>query len=339
MTTRETTKETTRVSKKKLREYRQVLGDRDMAALRSVRLCRFLKTGQAARLHFGDAVTPSAGLRAATRALSRLHGMGLVRPLVRRIGGTRAGSTSYVWTARTAGLELLRMDENAGGDTGGPQAAEPGPQGTPRKRDFEPTYIFLKHTLTVAELYTRLATMDGIRLARAEFEPTCWRGFSTAFSANAALKPDFYAVTASGGYEDHWFFEVDLDTEAPIRIIRKCEVYGRYYLTGNEQRKNGIFPRVAWVVPDEKRRDALKRHIGEHLSGYAALFAVVTFDGFGALVSGGAGSAALDASCDETINGDENENVNEDENEDENDGKALPQDSGGPCGGTWDAEL
>jgi hypothetical protein len=87
-----------------------------------------------------------------------------------------------------------------------------------------------------------------------------------------------YAVTATDGYEDHWFFEIDMDTEAPTRIIKKCENYGRYYLTGSEHNRIGVFPKVAWIVPTEKRKETIERHIREHLSEYVDLFVVVVAD-------------------------------------------------------------
>jgi len=261
-----------RISKSKLIEYNRDLSERDKAVLRSVKICKFIKTDQAGRLHFGGAASPSAALRAVTRTLTKLHGMGLIQPLRRRIGGVRAGSTSYVWTLKAAGAELLRLGESA-------------PPLKHRRRVFEPTYIFLKHTLAVSELYTRLRTTTN--LIRAEFEPSCWRGYTTAFGVNVTIKPDLYAITTADGYEDHWFFEVDLDTEAPSRIMRKCEVYGRYCLTGNEQKLSGLFPQVVWIVPDEKRKQTLQRHIRENLSEYADLFVVITFDDLDALIRAG----------------------------------------------------
>ncbi|MCL2082069.1 MAG: replication-relaxation family protein [Oscillospiraceae bacterium] len=252
-----------RITKSKLEKYKQVLSSRDKEILQSIQKCKFIKTDQIGRLHFGSATTPSAGLRAATRKLTKLHKMGLVQTLRRRIGGVRAGSTSYVWTLTTAGRVLL---------------------GEKPTRPYEPTYIFLKHTLAVSELYTRLYTSH--KLMKADFEPTCWRKSGT-------LKPDLYAVTENGEFEDYWFFEVDLDTEAPSRIMRKCESYGKYCLSGIEQEEKGVFPKVVWLVPDEKRRGTLYRYIGEHLSEYAQLFAVITFDDLDKVVIDGAGESYI----------------------------------------------
>jgi hypothetical protein len=110
------------------------------------------------------------------------------------------------------------------------------------------------------------------------------------FEANVTIKPDLYALTSVGGYEYHWFFEVDLNTEAPTRIIRKCENYGRYYMTGLEQQKNGVFPKVAWIVPDEKRKKTILRHIRESLREYADLFTAITFDELDTLLNNDEGA-------------------------------------------------
>jgi len=265
----------TRISIKKLREYNHALSERDKDILHSIQKCGFIKTSQVGRLHFGEASTPASALRSTSYALAKLHKMGLVQPLRRRIGGVRAGSSSYVWTLREAGVELLRLCEN------NPKAKQ-----KPRKRVHEPTYIFLRHTLAIAELYTYLRT--NTKLIKAEFEPSCWRGYTTMHGVNVTLKPDLYAITTANGYEDHWFFEVDLDTEAPSRIMRKCESYGRYCISGQEQEKHNVFPQVVWIVPTEKRKQTLIRYIADNLSEYADLFVVITFEDLPALLQSGA---------------------------------------------------
>ena len=260
-----------RISKRKLEEYNQTLHERDKAILHSIKKCKFLKSDQVGRLYFRGSINPTARLRAASRSLAKLHRLGLIQPLKRRIGGSSAGSASYVWTLKMAGVDLLRLGEEA----------TPTKSKT-RKRIYEPTYIFLKHTLAVAELYTYLRT--NTNLISADFEPVCWRTYNKSFGVATTLKPDLYAITVADGYEDHYFFEMDLDTEAPIRIMRKCESYGRYYLAGQEQKRTGVFPRVVWVVPTQKRKEALRRHIHENLGGYEDLFAITTLEGLPQLV-------------------------------------------------------
>jgi len=71
------------------------------------------------------------------------------------------------------------------------------------------------------------------------------------------LKPDLYAVTASGDYEDHWFCEIDRATESMPTLLKKCVQYEAYRRTGAEQDRLGVFPLVVWVVPDDAQADKL----------------------------------------------------------------------------------
>ena len=114
----------------------------------------------------------------------------------------------------------------------------------------------MEHTLAVSELHTQLLGIEGITLTDIQFEPACWRSYH-----GTALKPDLYAVTTDGKYEDSWFFEIDLATEAPSRVVSKCEQYQEYYRSGVEQSKHGIFPLVVWIVPSAKRRATLQGQI------------------------------------------------------------------------------
>ena len=68
------------------------------------------------------------------------------------------------------------------------------------------------------------------------------------------LKPDLAVVTATAKFEDHWFFEVDLASEPPSRIIRTCLNYQEYRRSGVEQRRLGLFPAVVWIVPTGRRK-------------------------------------------------------------------------------------
>jgi hypothetical protein len=96
-----------------------------------------------------------------------------------------------------------------------------------------------------------------------------------------------YAVTESAKYEDYWFFEVDLDTEAPSRVIRKCEVYVTYYQSGNEQQQTDIFPFVVWLTPNKKRQATILKYIQQELGDYSKLFTVITAEDLDTLISTG----------------------------------------------------
>ena len=258
---------------KQLKKLNHRMFDRDRDILREILKCRYITTAQIRRLHFLDAATPSAGLRAASRALSKLKDYGLIEHLERRIGGVRAGSGSFVWCLQMAGLKILALNDNEEIPT--------------RKRFFEPSPQFLTHTLAITETYIRLTEMSGTELINSEIEPDCWRNYPSIGGTALTLKPDLYAVTASGEYEDHWFFEIDLATESVPRVLKKCQQYLEYYHNGAEQRRTGIFPIVVWLVPDEKRKSALMYMLTDNFKNTPAIFRIITPDEFETLVRNG----------------------------------------------------
>ena len=126
-----------RISRQRLEEIAASLNERDKAAISSIQRFRYLMSSQVQRLHFMDAATPSAALRAASRCLKKLRELGLVGHLSRRIGGVRAGSGSLVWYITHAGERLIYLQSHTL---------------TPTKRFFEPSPHFLAHTLAVADV-------------------------------------------------------------------------------------------------------------------------------------------------------------------------------------------
>ena len=103
------------------------------------------------------------------------------------------------------------------------------------------------------------------------------------------LKPDAFAVLRLGGFEDRWFIEVDRGTESLPTIARKCEVYRRYWQSGTEQARTGVFPRVLWIAPDRKRADALAEVCTRQPAEAWRLFTVATSaDAVARLVQGAA---------------------------------------------------
>jgi hypothetical protein len=274
--------QTARISRRRIRELRRQISDRDKRVMTDIRTCRYITGRQLMRLHFGPTAhtCPGAGVRSANRHLFRLKEWGLIEHLERRIGGARAGSGANIWHLTAAGHKLLCMDEHS--ETMAPR----------QKRHREPTKSFLTHHLAVAELYVRLHELTGGRqtaaLAGIQLEPDCWRRHPGIMGGKAAvLKPDAYAVTVTGEYEDHWFMEVDLATESPAVVIRKCEQYARYYQSGAEQREQGVFPRVVWIVPTGRRGESLARHIADNFAEpQRGLFAVMTLDGLPGLICG-----------------------------------------------------
>lgn len=255
-----------RISRQQLEEISLSLSERDSEVIASIQRYRYLMTSQIQRLHFADAATPTAALRAASRALKRLRELGLIDTLSRRIGGVRAGSGSLVWYITHAGERLIYLQSQTL---------------TPTKRFFEPSPYFLAHTLAVAEIAVQLTQLcrntRSMELIALQPEPECWRTYSE-YGNILALKPDLFAVTTSGQYEDRWFFEVDLDTESPSKIVSKCEKYYKYYRTGLEQQETEVFPLTVWIVPTAGRKERLTAHIREAFDKQQRLFAVITRD-------------------------------------------------------------
>ena len=243
------------------------LSDRDLAILESLRTHRLLSTRQVQRLHFAHGYTsPSAATRCANRVLDRLEGHGLIRRLARRIGGVRRGSSGLIWQLGPTGERLLRTLH-----------------GGSRRRYVEPSTTFAAHTVATAELAIRLHEMRAagdLELLGLETEPVCWRTFIGSHGVQEWLKPDLYAVTASGDFEDHWFIEVDLATEHPPVVARKARTYQRYAATGAQQAGHGLFPAVLWVVPDSARQVALQAALRADTHLQQELFRVVTLDAF-----------------------------------------------------------
>lgn len=269
-----------RISRGQLLAVRSGLSDRDSAILTSLVADRFLTSAQIRRMHFADHASTAAAIRASNRALARLSGLRLIGHLKRRVGGVRAGSGSNVWNLTEAGARLLTS-------TGRCDALPK------RLRTREPTLTFLEHTLAVAEVCLRLSeAARGGNFAVVELlrEPDCWRAYSGRHGGVSTLKPDLALVTASGDYEDHWFIEIDRDTEPPSRVIRACLRYEDYRRTGAEQKRAGVFPAIVWVVPDFRRGTALARHIARAAGLSKGLFAVVAVDDLPELIKAGIGS-------------------------------------------------
>jgi len=251
------------------------LSERDVAILESLRSHRLLTTGQLCRLHFAVGhATVAAASGAALRVLVRLESHHLVSRLARRIGGVRAGSSGVVWQLGSTGDRLLRTMHGQ----------------KHRRRYVEPSPAFTAHTLAVADLAVRLHELQDrrvVELLSVETEPSCWRSFTGPHGALEWLKPDLYAVTASGEYEDHWYLEADLATEHPPVVVRKAKVYQRYAATGTHQARHGLFPAVVWVVPDTPRQGAVRAALAADPALQSELFRVVTTNELDQLITQG----------------------------------------------------
>ncbi|WP_166786118.1 replication-relaxation family protein [Cryobacterium lyxosi] len=248
----------------KIEMYLQLLTVRDLALLQDIEQFRLLSTRQIQRLHFGVGhATISAATRGTVRVLGRLEERGFLVRLKRRIGGIKHGSSGNVWQLSATGERLLRALRGDGA----------------RRRFVEPGAPFTDHTLEVADLAVRLREAARDRrfdLLELDAEPECWRGFTASHGGPLWLKPDLYVVTANAVVEEHAFVEVDRGTEHMPAILRKCAVYLRYFQTGNEQHRQGVFPAIVWVVPSEQRAAKLRTSIRGDPALTATLFRVTS---------------------------------------------------------------
>ena len=269
-----------RMTRRRLEEIAPTLNERDHEVLSAVRQCRYLTTRQIQRLCFADAVSPAAGLRSANRNLNRLKGIELTDTLSRRIGGVRAGSGSLIWYLTESGERLLRMETHTK---------------SPRRRFFEPSPYFLAHTLAVAECYIQIHEMCANKnpaLVSAELEPNCWRWYNHKGKLTT-LRPDMFAITNCGDFEDRWFIEIDLHTEAPVTIVEKCRRYHDYYRSGLEQKQHEVFPLVVWIVPDASRKERIAAHIRGEFKKLPRIFIVITPDELEPLIRQGVEGGSL----------------------------------------------
>jgi hypothetical protein len=219
-----------------------LLTPRDIAIITAVREWRFLTTKQIYQLYFADHASYTSGIRACTRVLGRLRELRLLYRLKRPVGGPAGGSASYVWAVDAAGDRLLRADPNSGF--------------TKRFRAYQPTPLFLEHTLAVAEARVRLEALQrtgALEVFEIQPEPRSWRPFNWG-GRSQVLKPDLYVVTALGNDEWHRYVEVDRSTESlQILVEKKARAYEAYVATGADQAHLGIVPQVLWLVPDQLR--------------------------------------------------------------------------------------
>ena len=125
----------------RLEKLAEKLPPRDLNVLRDIEARRYMTTGQIRRLRFTGTGTPTSDKNVTYRTLNRLKGHGLIVPLDKRIGGVRSGSSETVWALSPLGWRILHLDED----------------GQPRKRVFEPSWRFAKHTLATTEIDVRFA--------------------------------------------------------------------------------------------------------------------------------------------------------------------------------------
>ena len=252
----------TRIGRAQLQAIAEQLDTTDRALLDLLAAHRYATTRQLAQITelSGQYGSARSALRQTSRRMRRQHGLGLVDHLVRRIGGTRAGSAGYVWYLTAAGQRLT--DEGCGA----------------RRRFQEPSALFLAHTLAITQarvVIEQAIHAVGGNLARLRTEPACWRSWLRLGGALGWLKPDLEAITATDtGAEDHWLLEVDLDTEHPARLLAKCHDYQAHLASGTFQAQHGYYPQVVWLLTNQARAGRLAEQIAADQTLTPGLFKI-----------------------------------------------------------------
>jgi hypothetical protein len=216
------------------------LSQRDWDVLDDLARVRLLSVRQIERLHLHDG-SPLARSRRARALTQRLHELGLITRLDRRVGGVRAGSAGYVYGLATLGQRLV-----GAGSAGGRRP----------RRPWEPRPAFTDHILGVSELYVQLRELEAderIEDVVFQAEPACWRFWTGPGGEQLVVKPDAYLRFAIGDYEHSFFVELDRSSQSSNVIRQKGETYAAFYLSGVEQRKREVFPRVLFLTLDEPR--------------------------------------------------------------------------------------
>jgi hypothetical protein len=233
----------------------------DWSVLGFLNDCRLASGSQLIRRYWQTADRNDRRARAGRRALKRLSDRRVLDVLPRRIGGERAGSSGMVYTVGVAGAKLLAR------------------RGEQTSRLEAPGALYVAHALAATEMVVRLdeaGRCGSLEVIEVQTEPTCWRSFLAGMGARLTLKPDlFIRVTAPGSsYEDRWFVEVDLATEATGTIIAKAKRYPAHHRAGTEK----VHPRVLWTVPDARRSAQIENALERLPAQARRMFSVCQFE-------------------------------------------------------------
>jgi hypothetical protein len=199
----------------------------------------------------------------ARHGLGRLTRLGVLAPLGCRIGGVRSGSSGRCYALGLAGQRLLASGR---------------PERQPR-HPYTPGERYLAHTLAVAELYVVLTERERhgtVEIIAFDPEPDCWRPYPGPWGARLTLKPDAYLKLGAEMFAFSWFIECDRATESLATIERKAHRHVDYHKSGSELQARGVAPRVAWIVPDKDRADAIQSVLDRLPADAKRLFAVAT---------------------------------------------------------------
>ena len=251
-----------RLSPRKLAVLEGQLSDRDLSVMALVGRFRVVSGAQLQRLFWPEG-TPQTRARLARHGLGRLTRLGVLAPLGRRIGGVRSGSSGRCYALGLAGQRLLACGR---------------PERQPR-HPYTPGERYLAHTLAIAELYVGLIETErqgAVEIIAFQPEPGCWRPYQGPWGSRLTLKPDAYLKLGVGEFAYSWLIERDMATESLATIERKARRHVDYHQSGSELRARGVSPRVAWIVPDEDRAEAIQGVLDRLPTDAKRLFAVAT---------------------------------------------------------------
>lgn len=238
--------------------------ERDREVLNFVSGSR-LATGKQLVKRFWDAERDSdpARTRAGRRTLKRLADWRVLDPLSGRArGGVRGGSSTLIYGVGVAGTKLLAQ------------------RGLHQKRLGVPAAAYVAHTITCTQIAVDLHvanTRGDLDLIEVQQEPECHRAFIGAMG-RAVLKPDLFARVGVGALEDRWFIECDLSTEHTTTLLAKTKRYLAHYRSGSEQRDHGVYPRIVFAVPDDRRAEQIKNVLRRLPAAAQRMFAVCLLD-------------------------------------------------------------
>jgi hypothetical protein len=222
----------------RLEQLADTVTPKELAILSTLRQVRLASAAQLERLHFTETFP-----RYRRQVLQSMTERGLVTRLDRVVGGRRSGSAGYLYGLGVAGQRLLLQGE-----------------GVRVRRPTTPGAPFVSHALAVTELATRLREAERrgqVEVLDLQTEPDCWRRHPGPGGGSVVCKPDGYVRLGAGAFEDSYFMELDLATESPSTLDRKLDAYRRYWTSGIEQSRRGVFPRVLWIVPDLRRHQVV----------------------------------------------------------------------------------
>jgi hypothetical protein len=222
-----------------------VLAQRDRQVLTLIARLRFVQRPQLQALLYSDRNPNDHSAAVMTRrTLGRLRQHQLVASLEPRVGGAVGGSTSPIHFLTRTGAQALAVESE--------RAPRP-PRGT----------LLVRHALATADVVVALQ-----RHARLHEDELGWQTDREVGAELGPLPvlPDLYVTYATRTLELHAFVEVDLGSEGSRILAEKTAKYLDTWHAGRVQEQLGLWPVVAWVVPNDARAGVMLRTIEEVLA-------------------------------------------------------------------------